>query len=920
MPTGSLHVDSPFFSIEAAPSTLHPPSAPPPCSPPRSSSYSFSPLHCAFLSAPDLELCVHPDVWAIDEYDVGSISCTPYSAKLKASATPVYHKQYNLSPAKVEGIREFIHRFLATGILRPIVSLYNTPVNPVPKRDGYRFTQDFRSLNEIIIPISPIVPDLPTLLTSLPPNSTHFTVIDLKNAFFSVPVHPDTQHLLAFMFDGSQFSWSVLPMGFIDSPSIFARALRKTLLSYSPPEGSTLLQYVDDLLLCSPSQAACHTDSVALLNHLHSEGHKVSRKKMQFCSTSVEYLGFVLTQGSRVLSLSRIQSLLQLKRPVSKTDMLSFLGMVNFCRHWIPDCSYYDSVLRASAARTAPDQIVWSPDMVSAFDTLKELLATAPALGLPNYKLPFHLYCREDGRTMVAVLAQVHGGALRPKTAFLSKVLPPVVQGMPNCLHSLAACAMAVETVQSLTLGTDTILHTQHNVLHVLRNLSTQHISSQRLSGYETVLTSTSNLSVKYSSVTSAVLNTLLRLREDHEEPRELHDYLPLIQLTTSPRSDLSDTPLEGPDIRHIFVDGSCSRSSDSQKLTGYAVVELPDIVQESASIPSNSSQAAERFALTAACKLFKDLPVTIYTDSRYAFGVVHDFGALWHRRGFTTADGHPISHSDLISDLLSAILLPSRLAVVKCKGHDPVDSFVSRGNHFADATSKAAALSSPTISLVLHPPIVTCYLSPFLLPQKKVLKELQAGATEADVYHWASEGLVKSQEIPPDVRIYEKGGRVGLPAAAAPIFIFSFHGPGHRSPKLTYSEMAKHFSVCNLKAMINSQLSRCLICARNNTHGPKSKTQHLPPANGPFQELQIDFTHMPTAKGNLKYLLVIVDKFSRWPEAISTARENARTVAKILCKELIPRYGCPISMDSDNGPAFTSKITQELVKLMVIQ
>uniref|UniRef100_A0A8C5PRG6 ribonuclease H n=1 Tax=Leptobrachium leishanense TaxID=445787 RepID=A0A8C5PRG6_9ANUR len=274
--------------------------------------------------------------------------------KIKKYASPVYHKQYNLSPAKVEGIREFIRRFLATGILRPIVSSYNTPVNPVPKGDGYRFTQDFRSLNEIIIPISPIVPDLPTLLTSIPPDSTHFTVIDLKNAFFSVPVHPDTQHILAFTFEGSQFCWSVLPMGFIDSPASFARALRETLLSYSPPEGSTLLQYVDDLLLCSLSQAACYTDSVALLNHLHSEGHKVSSKKMQFCSTSVEYLGFVLTEGSRVLSPSRIQSLLQLKRPASKTDMLSFLGMVNFCRHWIPDCSYYDSVLRASAARTAP--------------------------------------------------------------------------------------------------------------------------------------------------------------------------------------------------------------------------------------------------------------------------------------------------------------------------------------------------------------------------------------------------------------------------------------------------------------------------------------------------------------------------------------------------------------------------------------
>lgn len=62
------------------------------------------------------------------------------------------------------------------------------------------------------------------------------------------------------------------------------------------------------------------------------------------------------------------------------------------------------------------------------------------------------------------------------------------------------------------------------------------------------------------------------------------------------------------------------------------------------------------------------------------------------------------------------------------------------------------------------------------------------------------------------------------------------------------------------------------------------------------------------------QYLLVIVGQFSKWPEAFVTKREDASTVVKTLTTEIIPRYCCPLQINLDNGPAFTSKITQELV------
>lgn len=65
-----------------------------------------------------------------------------------------------------------------------IILPYNT-VNRFEKPDGsYRFVQDLRAINTPIIPIAPVVLDVPSLLSSIPAAIGFFTVFDLKNAFF----------------------------------------------------------------------------------------------------------------------------------------------------------------------------------------------------------------------------------------------------------------------------------------------------------------------------------------------------------------------------------------------------------------------------------------------------------------------------------------------------------------------------------------------------------------------------------------------------------------------------------------------------------------------------------------------------------------------------------------------------------------
>ena len=70
----------------------------------------------------------------------------------------------------------------------------------------------------------------------------------------------------------------------------------------------------------------------------------------------------------------------------------------------------------------------------------------------------------------------------------------------------------------------------------------------------------------------------------------------------------------------------------------------------------------------------------------------------------------------------------------------------------------------------------------------------------------------------------------------------------------------------------------------------------------------EVDFTEMKPHR-HYNYLLVIVCMFSGWVEACPTQTERASKVAWCLLREIVPRFGFPTSIGSDNGPAFIADL-----------
>ena len=56
---------------------------------------------------------------------------------------------------------------------------------------------------------------------------------------------------------------------------------------------------------------------------------------------------------------------------------------------------------------------------------------------------------------------------------------------------------------------------------------------------------------------------------------------------------------------------------------------------------------------------------------------------------------------------------------------------------------------------------------------------------------------------------------------------------------------------------------------------------------------------------------------FLRWVKAFPTWTERVSEVAQCLLREMVPRFGFPTSIGSDNGPAFVADLVQQVSRTL---
>ncbi|XP_021096087.1 uncharacterized protein LOC106010649 isoform X2 [Heterocephalus glaber] len=178
-----------------------------------------------------------PRVWAETNPPGLAKHHAPVVVQLLASATPTHVWQYPLRLDAKVGISKHIHQLQEAGILVPCQSAWNTPLLPVrkPGTSDFRPVQDLWEVNSRVETVHPMVLNPYTLLSLIPPAHVWYSVLDLKDAFFSLSLAPVCQPLFAFEWTDPdtrttrQLTWTRLLQGFKNSPTLFGEALSKDL-------------------------------------------------------------------------------------------------------------------------------------------------------------------------------------------------------------------------------------------------------------------------------------------------------------------------------------------------------------------------------------------------------------------------------------------------------------------------------------------------------------------------------------------------------------------------------------------------------------------------------------------------------------------------------------------------------------------
>lgn len=131
-----------------------------------------------------------------------------------------------------------------------------------------------------------------------------FTSIDLKDAYFHIPIYPPHRKYLRFLFQGVTYEYTVLPFGLSLSPRVFVKCIEAAIAPLRE-RGIRLATYLDDWLLMARTQEEAVVHTQIVLSHLHDLGFVVNTtKSVLHPSQNIAFLGLSLDSVSYVAHLS----------------------------------------------------------------------------------------------------------------------------------------------------------------------------------------------------------------------------------------------------------------------------------------------------------------------------------------------------------------------------------------------------------------------------------------------------------------------------------------------------------------------------------------------------------------------------------------------------------------------------------------
>lgn len=617
-----------------------------------------------------------------------------------------------------------------------------------------------------------------------------------------------------------------------------------------------------------------------LLEAMRKHGWKCKLRKCEWGFETIESVGFVWSEAGISMASKSINSMKSMRLPCSISELRGFLGLANQFRDRVPGFALMVANLTALTRASKTPKITLNPEAIMEFENMKAFLVSPVVLQQFRYDRKTIVYTdacigTQDGAVsggLGVVIVQVDGDT-EYVCCFASSGLSPAQRNYHivrlELLAFVYACGKFNEWLSCMPFvwRTDCRAH--------------QYINEAKQSPNQTI--------ARYALALADYTFTV--------------EWIPGVKMIADPLSRLMLVPA----------------GQDSMSLAEICFGEYGRRIHAERTEARGSSTPVMFYTPTAKINLCEEVMV----DMEFDEGVRTERVVRWC----------PVPVSEM----------HSRMESGSYRG-DEAESGMDNGERVQCGVSTQVVMDMPMFTLRTEEMIPEAMDNDFNWSALSKAMNKSESEKMAALPHLRD--YVATQRVPDDARLAktvralaskvtltdgklwrlrrdgEKVEVLDKVERVREVLLMLHEGMGHRGIGSCYMMFQRSYWIPGAAKLIGNHIMACKVCQEFSKPNPLASPGYSVKPTDVFSHWSIDFAgpFPEDLQTGCRFVILAVDWLSRWVEGAACKDASPETAAEFLYEYVVTRYGCPLSLQSDNGPHFVNPIIRSLCGILRIK
>lgn len=327
-----------------------------------------------------------------------------------------------------------------------------------PKSSGeVRICVDLTRLNKSVKRENYPLPRVEETLALLE-GSQIFSKMDANSGFWQIELEKQSREFTTFITPFGRFQFRKMPFGISAAPEFFQRQMTKILEGL---EGVTCM--MDDILVFGREEREHDERLKKVLKRLEESGMTLNRDKCEFKVREVKFLGHLVSGKGISADPEKVKAITEMEPPKNKSELKSFLGMVNYLSKFSGRLAELERPLRELQKNTS--DWIWDSQQQRGFEEVKREIIAAPTLAKYELRAKHRVTADSSSYALGAALLQQNREGEWQPVAFVSRKLTEAERKYAQIEKEALAITWACGKFDYYLVGTIFEVETDHKPL-----------------------------------------------------------------------------------------------------------------------------------------------------------------------------------------------------------------------------------------------------------------------------------------------------------------------------------------------------------------------------------------------------------------------------------------------------------------------